>query len=339
MTALSLVAVPGASAVDPAVIQARYDAGRDREEALLSRLPLDRAALRRARAEIAWAERLDHRPRTWRSARDVPHTPLPAGSQRARGERSTDQALASRLAVVGRGYRGWAAFWVHDLASGRTAGWNAEARFPAASTVKLGVLAAALRRYPSAPTRSPLWYDVRQLTGWSSNVATNRIVTKLGGLAPVYEAMRSLAMRASTYPGAFRAGTAASGAPKPPPLAHTRVTTAHDLGRALYALQAAAAGNRWVQRRTGLTGASARLAIQLLLDADPHGANGGVLRPVIGSVPIAQKSGWISDTRATAGIAYFAGAPKIVVVLVYRPAITTAEARGLGNRVVQLVRP
>ena len=45
-----------------------------------------------------------------------------------------------------RGANGAVGIWVHELGSGRYAGFRADTRFAAASTVKLGALAAALRR-------------------------------------------------------------------------------------------------------------------------------------------------------------------------------------------------
>ncbi len=333
----AVLAATASAAVDPAVVQARYDAARDREEALLRAPQRDLATLRRVRAEIAWAERYDFRPR-WRGAREVPHTPLPPSARRARGPRATDAELAARLGALGRGYDGWAAFWVHDLSTGATAGWNADARFPAASTVKLGALAAALRAYAPRPERSPLWYDLRQLAGWSSNLAANRITARLG-LARVHTALRGLGMSASTYPGPYRVGTSVADAPKPPPIRTWRVTTARDLGLALYALHGAAAGNRYLARRTGLTQRLARLALELLLDGSAAGDNAGLIRPFLGRVPLAQKNGWTSELRATAAIVYADRGPKIVVALVYRPRLPRSEALALGRRFAALVRP
>jgi beta-lactamase class A len=247
----------------------------------------------------------------------------------ARGERQKDSGLAARLAEVGTSYRGWAAFWVHDLGTGAWAGWNSDASFPAASTVKLGVLAEALRR-GHAPG-STLWYDLRQLAGWSSNLAANRLTRRLGGESVVARSLRRLGANASTYPGPYRAGTsAAADAPRPPSHGHTRVTTAHDLGRLLYAFHAAAAGNRYVARRTGLSRTQARRGIALLV----HSARGGLLEPFF-SAPVAHKEGWISDLRASAAVVY-GRTPRIVVVLAYRPGITEAEARALGRRVAAL---
>ncbi len=64
--------------------------------------------------------------------------------------------------------------WIHELGSGRYAGFQEDTRFAAASTVKLGALAAGLRASPR-PERSRWWYDLRQIGFWSSNLAANRI--------------------------------------------------------------------------------------------------------------------------------------------------------------------
>lgn len=327
-------AVPllAAAGPDPAVLQARYDAAREAEERALARG--DAVGARRAHAQVAWAEANDLRPRGWRGARDVPRFSPPAG---ARAERFRDGRLARSLAGLGRSYRGWAAFWTHDLRSGGWAGWNSDARFPAASTVKLGVLAAALRRYGPRPERSPVWYDLRQLAGWSSNLAANRITRMLGGERAVQAALRRLGAYASTYPGPYRAGTASSAdAPNPPPHRHWRVTTAHDLGRILYAFEAAARGNRHVQRTSGLSRREASLGLALLTSSWPGGNHAGLVRPYVRGT-VARKEGWLSDLRGTAAILYGRRGPRILVVLVYRPGVTLAEARRLGRRAAVLV--
>ena len=312
------------AAPDPAVLQARYDSARDREERALR--AGDRVVAARAHADVFAAERHDHRPAAWRGGHDAPGFAKRPG---ARAERAKDARLAGRLAEIGTSYRGWAAFWVHDLGTGAWAGWNSDASFPAASTVKLGVLAEALRR-GHGPS-SPLWYDLRQLAGWSSNLASNRLTRRLGGERVIASSLRRLGARASTYPGPYRAGTSAvADAPKPPAHGHSRVTTAHDLGRILYAFQAAAAGNRYVARTTGLSQTEARRGIALLV----HSTRGGLIEPLF-SAPVAHKEGWISDLRASAAIVY-GRTPKIVVVLAYRPGITEAEARALGRRVAAL---
>jgi hypothetical protein len=336
-------------------LQARYDAARDLEEAVKAQPArsascrrLRSALLRFAHAQIAIAEASDYpvrrgrphvlprvpascSPAAGRPARrtDVfPVLRLDPRARIARPELSTDMRLAARLAAIGLAYRGWAGFWVHDLRTGRTAGWNSDARFAAGSAVKLGPLLAAL----PAPS---LAYDVAQIAAWSSNLAANRIVEKLG-IPEVNDALRRLGMWSSSYPGLYRAGTSAyRDAPKQPPFTHSRLTTAHDLGRALYRIHAAALGNRLALRQLGLSRANARVALARLLASLPLGDNNGLVRPWLPRATIAQKNAWLSDLRTTAAIVYRARGPVIVVVEAYRPGITTREARALGAQVVR----
>ncbi len=143
----------------------RYDAARDREEVLLRSRPVDRRELTRLRATI-----LDDRA-------DRPPTAA-AGSARGRfpgrpyrPDRCALVPLLSPTWPSSAGSRPWAAATAAGLRSGcttsstgRAAGWNSDARFPAASTVKVALLAAALRAIEVSPERSPHWYDLRQLS-------------------------------------------------------------------------------------------------------------------------------------------------------------------------------
>jgi beta-lactamase class A len=159
-------------------------------------------------------------------------------------------------------------------------------------------------------------YDLRQLGAWSSNLAANRLY-ELVGQDAVDRSLARLGMRSSAYPGMYRAGTAFD-APNPPPQTHVRVTTAHDLGRALY----------FFQRHY-------RVALRYLLNAWPPES---VVRA--GFPPgarVAEKDGWISDMRGSAAIAYLPSGPKIVVVLAYRPQIDSAAVAELGAKVARLV--
>jgi hypothetical protein len=347
----------GAFGADPDGLQARYDTARDLEEAVgtVAVTPgcagTRAALLRFAAAQIAIAEQADYpvarskpsvlpavpaacRPLTEpgpgpRSVKTPPLV-LPRGSRRAAPEGARDAALAAKLAAIGRSYRGWAGFWVHDLATGRTAGWNSDAAFAAGSVVKLGPLLAALRE-------PALAYDAAQIALWSSNLAANRIRAKVGQAA-IDDALRRLGMWSSTYPGAYRAGTSARvDAPKPPPRTHTRVTTAHDVGRALYRLHAAAVGNRLALSQLEVTRAQAERALALLMRSLPLGPNAGLVRPWSGATPLAQKNAWLSDLRTTGAVVYTRTGPVIVVVEASRPGIGAPEARDLGRRVVRAV--
>ena len=310
--------------------QAGYDAGRNLIEAVHTAGPV-RPGLRalradllaRGRRQVARAEALDRDPGFRSSA---PLAPLPAPSVRA-GPRRPDATLARRLAAAAVRFDGAAGIWVHDLDSGRFAGYGADDRFAAASTVKLGALVAALRA-STQPERSPWWYDVRQLGFWSSNLAANRIAAGLG-YGAVVDGLRRLGMTSSTYPGPYRATTAYR-----PPGPHTRVTTARDLGRAFYRLHAGAHGDPAALRRLGLTRHQTVLALRVLASAQPVADNAGLLRRWLPGAGFAEKHGWLLDTRVTAAIVYRGSRATIVVVEAYRPGLTRADALRLGRDVV-----
>jgi hypothetical protein len=264
---------------------------------------------------------------------------LPRSGRVARRERTADRALEQRLGQLGRAYRGYAAFWVHDLRTGRVAGWNADASFPAASIVKLGVIVAALQRWEPG---SAAWRDIVDTATWSSNEGSNQLLLRLGGSEAggtriVNETLHRLGATASFFTGNYRLGTAAAGdTPRPLPILTFRRTTAHDIGRILFELHAAALGNRLAQRRSGLDRHRARMALGLLLSSDPRGDNVGLFRR--GAVPMVQKHGWTTKLRHSAAIVYAPDGPKIAVLLTFRPdKIQVPASRALGDHLMGLL--
>jgi beta-lactamase class A len=272
---------------------------------------------------------------------------LPKSADDHVAPRSQDRRLAAQLALLASGFDGKGAIWVHNLATGSVAGWNEDARFPAASTVKLAVLIAALHEFGPRPERSALAYDLQALAAWSSNLAANRLLHKLGGSEDAgsriaQQTLSRLGATSSTYTGDYRLGTAVDhssdrgGAPDPPPLVSRRVTTARDLGRILYLLHAGAMGDKTSLRRMRLTIHEARVGLALLVSSEARADNLGLLRPNLpGSIPIAQKNGWLRDARHTAGIVYREAGPTIVVVLTYRPGITRIEAARFAANILK----
>lgn len=259
---------------------------------------------------------------------------LPSSAARSGPAPSPDVRLRQQLAELGRSFEGYAAFSVRDLATSRTAGWNEDARFPAASTVKLGVLVAALERLGPTARTLP---ELRAIAGWSSNLAANRLVGLVGGTAPVEAALRRLGARSSSYPGPFRVGTARADVVRQPPIVSFRLTTAADLTRAMATLHEAAAGGRAALRRSGLTLAEARLALGLLLTSENNGDNAGLLRPALPRMPMAQKHGWISTARHTTAVVYGPRGPLAMTILTYRPDIALPDAQQLGAAVARLL--
>ena len=267
---------------------------------------------------------------------------LHSSSGQAIPERRRDPALSARLGALGRAYPGYAAFWVHDLRTGRTAGWNSDTSFPAASIVKLAVLIAALDRFGPRPERSSAWREIRAMAMWSDNRATNNLLLRLGGSiaggsAIAQDVLHRIGATSSTFTGAYEIGTYADAdRPRPLPILTYRRTTAHDVGRILYALHSAALGRPESARRTRLSRHEARVGLALLLSSVRSGDNAGILRP---PGPAAQKHGWTTTVRHTAAILYEPSGPKIVVVLTFRPdEVSYTTSLALGRRVLALVR-
>lgn len=272
---------------------------------------------------------------------------LPRNSERFRAARA-DRTLSERLGRLGSAFDGQSGIWIHDLSSGRAGGWNEDALFPAASTVKLGVLIAALERFGRRPERSGVAHDMRALSAWSSNLAANRLVRILGrgstysGSLLAQSTLRRLGAGSSSYPGEYLVGTSLTSglrldaAPDPPPRVSSRVTSARDLGRILYWLHSAAMGSKAAVKKTGLTRHEARVGLAFLLASEPRGENTGLIRPAADkSMPIAQKHGWLDDARHTAAILYTDRGPVVVVVMTYREGMDRARAVALGARVTR----
>ena len=270
---------------------------------------------------------------------------LPRSARASRRGRGRDRVLARTLSRLGSGFDGWSAYWVHDLRTGRTAGWNSDAPFPAASLVKLGVLVAAIDRFGSDPSDRRVAKEIRDVAVWSSNVASNRLILRLGGTeragaAVVQRALHRMGATSSTFTGFYRLGTSAirplGDTPRPLPLLTYRRTTARDVGRILLELHAAALGSRLAARRTRLSRHEASVALGLLLSSSTGGGNLGLFRPALGpSVAMAQKHGWTTSVRHSAAVIYGRRGPKILVLLTYRRAIQDQPAILLGLRLVR----
>jgi beta-lactamase class A len=264
-----------------------------------------------------------------------------ANSERyATPPRTESAGLDSRLTQLSRTFTGISGVWYQDLSSGVTASWNADAQFPAASTVKLGLLVAALERFG---VRSPVSYDIQAMATWSSNLATNRLLVKVGGsetggAAAAQAALTRMGATRSTFTGGYRVGTALSSQAAEPPRISSRVTTARDLGRMLYLIHSGAIGNQRALLRLHLTRAEAAVALGFLLSSEPKRDNIGLFRPALGkTTPAAQKQGWFSVVRHTAAIVYTPTGPKIVVLLTYAPNLTLSAAQAYGARLIRLL--
>jgi beta-lactamase class A len=76
---------------------------------------------------------------------------LPPGSRPRVVPSHLDTSLEQELTSSARAYSGTAGYYVQSLTGGSGAAWNAKARFPAASTVKIAIAATVLAKYPGIP--------------------------------------------------------------------------------------------------------------------------------------------------------------------------------------------
>src|SRR5262249_60848148 len=77
---------------------------------------------------------------------------------------------------------GAAGYYVQSLTGGSGAAWNAKARFPAASTVKLAIAATVLAHFDGIPSRgSYLDGLLREMIIPSDDAAANALLVWLGG--------------------------------------------------------------------------------------------------------------------------------------------------------------
>ena len=237
---------------------------------------------------------------------------LPASASAPVPRIEEDASLGAQLARATATFSGISAVYTLDLRTGKAGSANADARFPAASTVKLGVLAAALRRFGPRPEAQPPFADLRALAGWSSNLAANRLAG---------EDRRSGA-RAGRAPSPRRERQHLSGhlhrGHGGPALPAGRLQPRDHRARPrdrLTTLQRAATGDARARAAAGLSVHEARVGLGLLLSSQPVADNLGMLRPALSSaLPIAQKQGWINDARLTAAIVYSPRGTRVVVI-------------------------
>lgn len=265
---------------------------------------------------------------------------LPTSARHSVQPATASSALQNRLRAAAGRFTGISGIWVHDVASGIAGSWNAGAKFPAASTVKLGVMVEAMRRTGARPEQSPLAADIASIGAWSSNLAPNRLMAAIGGPTGAQAGLVHLGAVHSTYPGNYIVATSAPPVRtvNQPPLRTGRVTTAADMGVAITTIHRAARGESAALRATGLTLAQARLLLGDLLASQADGDNLGIVRQgFAGTVPVAQKHGWISNTRNSVTIAYAPNGPVVVVVLTNHAGLTRAQAAVLGSEVVRAI--
>ncbi|MBN1483442.1 MAG: serine hydrolase [Chloroflexia bacterium] len=253
---------------------------------------------------------------------------------------------APRLAVLQQAlYRraasmpGVVGLYVRDLQTGAEIGVNERVIFSGASVVKIAIMLKAYLFWqgpPSGDLEEALWL----MMVYSSNEDSNTVLGVGGSGAGEDLPVQSLAMTAmlhelglrdtcmlSPYWGGFYRGPTCFQAP-PPGLADLsdrrpltdpdayRLTTPRDMGLLLADIYECGQGEGAILERfpEQITPAECQSMLELMLqNADRRRLLAGLPR----DVPVAHKSGWISDMKADTGIVFSPAGPYVVSIFVW----------------------
>jgi Beta-lactamase enzyme family len=271
---------------------------------------------------------------------------LPAAAAKVAPPRTINAQLQRRVRALPARTGVASAAWIRNLADGATAGYNAGARFPAASTLKLAILLGVLARDRADPLRSPSWSLERSLVLESSNRAANELLPRAGGAAAVDALMTSLGATASltccpyllepgeraTEPGRMRRlPLPPTSVAEQPTFPCCKYTTAHDLGTLLVSLTLAASGHGPALRQ-GISAREARVALWLLL----HASYAGLVRP-FSPFPVGHKAGWLPNMQHDAALVFTPHGTLVAVFMTYSPGgVSFTRVRGAVADVVRL---
>jgi beta-lactamase class A len=217
--------------------------------------------------------------------------------------------------------------YLQSLTSGVGAAWNAKARFPAASTLKLAIATTVLAVEHGVPSRgSYLGGLLRNAILVSDNASANALLVWLGGStggggARVNALMRSIGLRDTIMYGGYEIGTYARRIPleveQQPSFGFGKYTTAWDLAQLFRAIWLASAG-RGPLHTTGFTIDDARSLMWLLGHVDDTPKLDRFIRRQA-DVRVLHKAGWIDSARHDAGLVFWRGGVFVASVLTWNP--------------------
>lgn len=257
----------------------------------------------------------------------LPHAGEPRGPPRRSYE---DARLARSLRSLARSFPGTCAIYVQDFRTGAGAAWNARARFPAASTLKVAIAIEVLRVLRGKPQPgSRIDRLLRKAIIPSDDRAANELLVWLGGstaggAARVNAIFRALGMVDTDMYGGYIVPSR-----NPIPLRTNdqpnfvgKRTTAWDYSRLLLSVHLAATGKGRLARsyRGSFVPSDARFLLYLLAHTEP----GWLDRYISGSrITVLQKAGWVTKARHDGGVVLWRDGAFVVTVM-------TWNARGVG---------
>jgi hypothetical protein len=271
---------------------------------------------------------------------------LPSGSRPRIVAARRDRVLEQRLTRIVQDYPGTAGYYVQSLTGGAGAAWNASARFPAASTVKLAIAATVLAEHVGIPPPGS-YIDglLREMIVPSDDAAANSLLVWLAGSTSagayrVNDLMRGLGLTDTLMYGGYATRTLAARIPRrveeQPGFGVGKYTTAWDmtgLWRALWLASGGLGPLRASQR--GLTPADARYLLWLTA----HVRDQPKLDSTIGAdrkVEVLHKAGWISTARHDTGLVFWEGGVFVAGVMTWRSYGVSTSSDRLAGRVAAL---
>lgn len=260
-----------------------------------------------------------------------------------------DPALARSVRSFTRRFRGTCAVFVQDLRTGAGTAWNARARFPAASTLKLAIAVEALRTRSSVPARGTrLDVLLRRMLVVSDSKAANAVLASIGGSvlagsARVNTMLRALGLNDTDMYGGYIPDTRTPAVlgRRPIPLRLEsepsfvgKRTTAWDLARLARAVHLAAGGSGPLVRRFrgAFTPSDARYLLFVLARVREPGR---LSRYLAGGAAVLHKAGWIEKARHDNGLVYWSGGAFVVTVMTWNGAGVGAASDVLAGRVAR----
>jgi beta-lactamase class A len=280
--------------------------------------------------------------RSWQTVGPVLGLPQ-AARPGFRAER-VDPVLARTVRRLGTAYPGAAGVYVQSLTTGTGAAWNARARFPAASTLKLAIAVAALVRGDGAPAPgSAVATLLHTMLAHSDNEAANALEIWMagstsGGSSVVNGLLRSIGIADTEMYGGYEIERSTSGriparVDEQPGWGVGKYTTARDLA-ALFRAVWLASGGYGPLERAGLSRAEARyLLFELGHVHDPYKLGREVGR--VPGVTLLHKAGWIDSARHDAGLVFWGGGVYVASVMTWRSGGAGAAADVLAGRVAR----
>jgi beta-lactamase class A len=226
--------------------------------------------------------------------------------------------------------------YVQHLVTGCGAAVNADAQFPAASTLKAAILVDAVRHGQAASLRSTLDRMVIDSDDASANAALAALGGGSGdaGAVQVTDTLHDLGLSRSLVRRPYIieqerrplpiATTAA------PPLYTNFISTPYELARLMVAVHRGAVGRGGVARLgIGARDARAELLARFLDVRDTTKLVAGLPS----GVPVAHKTGYTDDVRHDAGIIYLRSGPVVASAMTYR----AGSIGGTGERFISRV--